>query len=204
MPAVSPDGQQIAFNYQGDIWTATINGENPKRLTVHEAYDTNPLWSHDGNSIAFESDRYGNNDIFIIPDEGGIPKRITYHSASDYLTDYTKDGNIIFSTRRDFAQVEREFETHIVSDKGGTPSRIMTSVGFDAKRSPNGKFIVFVKGNCRIQREAYKGAANRNIWLYDITNDIYTQLTTYEGNDFYPQWGDDSTIYFQSFKNREI
>ena len=197
-PSVSPDGLQIAFNFQGDIWTATINGENPKRLTVHEAYDTNPLWSHDGSSIAFESNRYGNSDIFIIPAEGGIPERITYHSASDYLTDYTKDNNIIFSTRRDFAQVEREYETHMVSVKGGTPSRIMTSVGFDAKLSPNGKYIVFVKGSCRIQREAYKGAANRNIWLYDIANDVYTQLTTFDGNDFYPQWGNDSTIYFQS------
>ena len=200
-PSVSPDGQQIAFNFQGDIWTATINGENAKRLTVHEAYDTNPLWSHDGSSIAFESNRYGNSDIFIIPSQGGLPKRITYHSASDYLTDYTNDGNIIFSTRRDFAQVEREYETHIVSDQGGTPSRLMTTVGFDSKLSPNGKFIVFVKGSCRIQREAYKGPANRNVWLYDIANDVYTQVTTYDGNDFYPQWGDDSTIYFQSSRS---
>ena len=96
-PSVSPDGLQIAFNFQGDIWTATINGENPKRLTVHEAYDTNPLWSHDGSSIAFESNRYGNSDIFTIPADGGISKRITYHSASDYLTDYTKDNNIILA-----------------------------------------------------------------------------------------------------------
>ncbi len=197
-PSVSPDGQQIAFNYQGDIWTATINGENAKRLTVHEAYDTNPMWSHDGNSIAFQSNRYGNNDIFIIPSQGGLPKRITFHSAYDYITDYTSDGHIIFSTRRAFAQVEREYETQIVSEKGGTPERYMSTVGMDAKRSPNGKFIVFVKGSCRIQREAYKGPANRNIWLYDIANDAYTQLTTFDGNDFYPQWGDDSTIYFQS------
>ncbi|WP_338358322.1 S41 family peptidase [Yeosuana marina] len=197
-PSVSPDGKQIAFNYQGDIWTATINGENTKRLTVHEAYDTNPMWSHDGNSIAFQSNRYGNNDIFIIPSQGGLPKRITFHSAYDYITDYTSDGHIIFSTRRVFAQVEREYETQIVSEKGGTPERYMSTVGFDAKRSPNGKFIVFVKGSCRIEREVYKGPANRNIWLYDIANDAYTQLTTYDGNDFYPQWSDDSTIYFQS------
>lgn len=200
-PSVSPDGKNIAFNYQGDIWTATINGENTKRLTVHEAYDSNPLWSHDGTSIAFESNRYGNNDIFTIPSQGGLSKRITFHSASDYITDYTKYGDIIFSTRRNFAQVEREYETHIVSDKGGTPTRYMTTVGFDAKRSPNGKFIVFVKGNCRIQREAYLGPANRNIWLYDIAKDAYTQLTSFEGNDFYPQWGDDATIYFQSSRS---
>ena len=197
-PSVSPNGTELAFNYQGDIWVSSINGDNARRLTVHEAYDTNPLWSHDGKSIAFQSNRYGNSDIFIISSQGGLPKRITFHSASDVLTDYTADGNIIFSTRRDFAQVEREYETHIVSDDGGTPARYMNTVGFDSKLSPNGKFIVFVKGNCRIQREAYRGPANRNIWLYDIANDAYMQLTTYDGNDFYPQWGDDSTIFFQS------
>jgi tricorn protease len=197
-PSVSPNGAEIAFNYQGDIWVAGINGENARRLTVHEAYDTNPLWSHDGKSIAFQSNRYGNSDIFIISSQGGLPKRITFHSASDVLTDYTAGGKILFSTRRDFAQVEREYETHMVSDDGGTPTRYMNTVGFDSKLSPNGKFIVFVKGSCRIQREAYRGPANRNIWLYDIANDAYSQLTTYDGNDFYPQWGDDSTIYFQS------
>ena len=188
-PSVSPNGTELAFNYQGDIWVAGINGNNARRLTVHEAYDTNPLWSHDGKSIAFQSNRYGNSDIFIISSEGGLPKRITFHSASDVLTDYTADGNIIFLTRRDFAQVEREYETHIVSNDGGTPARYMNTVGFDSKLSPNGKFIVFVKGNCRIQREAYRGPANRNIWLYDIAKDAYMQLTTYDGNDFYPQWG---------------
>jgi hypothetical protein len=42
-PSLSPDGNKIAFNYQGDIWTATIDGEELKRLTIHEAYDTNPV-----------------------------------------------------------------------------------------------------------------------------------------------------------------
>tara|TARA_R110002049_G_scaffold174462_5_gene341665 strand:+ start:2883 stop:6116 length:3234 start_codon:yes stop_codon:yes gene_type:complete len=198
MPSVSPDGKQLAFNFQGDIWISSINGDNPKRITVHEAYDTNPIWSHDGKTIAFESDRYGNSDIYTIPSDGGLSKRITFHSTSDYITDYTKDGTILFSTRRNFVQVERTFETHSVSDQGGTPSRLMTTVGSDAKLSPNGKFIAFVKGSCRITREAYRGSANRNIWLYDIKKDTYKQLTTYEGNDFYPQWGDNSTIYFQS------
>ncbi|MGZ0017490.1 S41 family peptidase [Yeosuana sp. AK3] len=200
-PSVSPDGKEIAFNYQGDIWTSSMNGENAKRITVHEAYDTNPIWSYDGRSIAFESDRYGNSDVYVIPAQGGLPKRITFHSASDFITDYTKDGNIIFSTRRDFAQVEREYETHIVSDQGGTPTRFMSTVGFDSKVSPNGKFIVFVKGSCRISREAYRGPANRDIWLYNIASDTYLKLTTFDGNDFYPQWGDDSTIYFQSSRS---
>ncbi|WP_303317897.1 S41 family peptidase [Flavivirga abyssicola] len=201
LPSISPNGQTIAFNYQGDIWTCNINGQNAKRLTIHEANDTNPIWSFDGKSIAFTSNRYGNNDVYIIASVGGIPKRITYHSANDNITDYTKNGDILFSTRRNFAQVERENETHIVNEKGGTPYRYMSALGSQATLSPNGKFIAFVKGSCRIQREAYKGPANNNIWLYDIEKDTYKQLTTFEGQDFYPQWGNDTTIYFQSARS---
>ncbi|NAS30057.1 PDZ domain-containing protein [Flavobacteriaceae bacterium R38] len=200
-PSISPDGKSIAFNFQGDIWTADINGQNAKRITVHEAYDTKPIWSYDGKSIAFQSNRYGNNDIYIIATNGGQPKRITYHSTNDVITDYTKDGDILFATRRNFLQVERETEIHKVNEKGGTPYRFMNSLGFDATVSPNGNFIAFVKGSCRLEREAYRGPANRNIWLYDIKNDSYEQLTTFNGNDFYPQWGDNNTIYFQSSRS---
>ncbi|GAL72054.1 PD40 domain-containing protein [Jejuia pallidilutea] len=95
-PAISPDDTTIAFNYQGDIWTANINGENPKRLTVHEAYDTKPVWSADGTSIAFISERFGNNDVYVMPATGGAPKRITYHSTSDIVTDYTPEATSFF------------------------------------------------------------------------------------------------------------
>ncbi|MEC3907805.1 S41 family peptidase [Tamlana sp. 2201CG12-4] len=200
-PSISPDGQTIAFNYQGDIWTSNINGKNAKRITIHEAYDTKPVWSPDGKSIAFQSDRYGNNDIYVIPSDGGLPKRLTFHSATDIITDYTANGDILFSTRRNFVQVEREYETHKVNEKGGTPSRYLSAVGFDATLSPNGKYVAFTRGTCRLEREAYNGPANRDLWLYIIESDKYVQLTDFGGNDFYPQWGDDSTIYFQSSRS---
>ncbi|TNJ42963.1 PD40 domain-containing protein [Tamlana fucoidanivorans] len=200
-PAISPDGQHIAFNYQGDIWTALIDGSNTRRLTIHEAYDTNPIWSYDGKQIAFQSDRYGNDDIYTIPAKGGLPKRLTFHSAPDNITDYTKNGDILFSTRRNFAQVEREAEIHIVNEKGGTPYRFLNAVGLQATMSPNGKIIAFVRGTCRMEREAYQGPANRDIWVYHIQNDTYSKITTYNGNDFYPQWANDHTIYFQSSRS---
>jgi len=200
-PSLSPDGQTLAFNYQGDIWTVKTTGENLKRLTIHESYDNNPLWSSDGKSIAFQSDRFGNNDIFIINSSGGTPARITYHSASDILTDFTADGDLYFETSRNYKQVERENEIFVVSAKGGTPFRLLNAVGFDAKLSPNKKFIAFTKGSCRIEREAYQGPANRDIWLYDIKNDTFNQLTTFNGQDLSPKWADDNTLYFQSARS---
>ncbi|RUA08748.1 MAG: peptidase S41, partial [Flavobacteriia bacterium] len=151
--------------------------------------------------IAFNSNRYGNNDIFLIPSEGGKPKRLTYHSASDVITDFAKNGEILFSTKRNFNQIEWEPEIDVIGKNGGTPYVKMTSFGNDATLSPNGRFIAFVKGPCRIQREEYQGPANKDLWIYDTKNDVYQQLTTFKGNDFYPKWADDHTIFYQSAKS---
>ena len=74
-PEISPDGTQIAFSYQGDIWTMSTSGTHPNRLTIHEGYESSPKWSKDGKTIAFSSDRFGNDDVFVMPSQGGRPDR---------------------------------------------------------------------------------------------------------------------------------
>ena len=195
-PTISPDGSKIAFSYQGDIWTVTANGGRADRLTLHEAYETNPKWSADGDQIAFQSDRYGNDDLFVMDAGGSIPTRLTFHASSDELMDFTADGELIFTTRRLYAQVEREREIHKVSINGGTPSLLIDALGLEPAVSPDGTKVAFVRGTCRIAREAYQGPANRDIWLYDLNTRQYTQLTDYNGNDFNPQWKDDNTLLY--------
>ena len=64
-PNLSPDGSELAFSYQGDIWTYNLNTKQAKRLTIHEGYESNPIWSKNGQQIAFSSNRKGANNIFI-------------------------------------------------------------------------------------------------------------------------------------------
>ena len=170
-------------------------------MTIHEAYESTPIWNYAGNKIAFTSNRWGGNDIFIINATGGTPKRLTYNSASDNLSDFTKSNRIIFSTSRVFRQVEWDHEINSVSANGGTPERIIDAVGDYAVESPNGKFIAYVKGYCRVAREAYKGSANKEIWLFNKDNNSFNKLTTYEGNDFNPKWAGNETIYFISSRS---
>ena len=197
-PAISPDGKKIAFCYQGDIWTVSAKGGRPYRVTVHEGYDSNPRWSPDGERLAFQSDRYGNDDIYSMPSNGGTPTRHTHHSASDILSSYTKDGFLLFLTKRVYAQVEREYEIYKSDPSLGTPTRFMDALGFDPVVSPDGNKIAFVRGTCRIEREAYRGSANRDLWIYDVSRKEYTQLTDFDGNDFSPKWLNDSTLLFIS------
>jgi Tol biopolymer transport system component len=201
-PEISPDGQTIAFSYQGDIWTVSSAGGRPHRLTIHDGYDANPAWSRDGRHIAFNSKRFGNDDVYLLRREGGTPTRLSYHSADDRVTGVHPDGSVLFISRRTYAQVEREWEILSV-DAGGqrTEQRFLDALGFDAVVSPDGSKVAFVRGSARTEREAYRGPANRDLWLYDIASDSYSQLTRFDGNDFLPKWAGDQTLYFLSSRS---
>ena len=202
-PSICSDGSQIAFSYQGDIWTVAANGGRPYRLTIHEAYEHTPIWSADSEQIIFTGNRYGNDDVYAIPSKGGYPKRLTYHSSFDQAYSIDTKGEILFGTNRLYRQVEWDFEIGKVSASGGTPERAMDAMGSNPEKSPNGQFIAYVMGSCKISREAYVGPANRNVWVYDTKTDAYYQITDNLGNDFMPHWlGNDKLCFISSVSGR--
>lgn len=198
-PALSPDGQTVAFSYQGDIWTVPATGGRAVRLTLHEAYEAHPRFSPDGSRIAFTSDRWGGDDIFVMDAAGGEPVRLTYHSSGDVLSDWTRDGRLLFETRRTYVQVEREREIYQVSVTGGTPDRILDAVGYTPRLSSDGRFLAFAFGSNGTERKRYRGAADKDIWIYDTQQQAYTVITPdFDGNDFEPTWSANRTLYFIS------
>ena len=64
-PAPSPDGSEIAFSWQGDLWLVPSSGGTARRITANPADERHPVWSRDGRLIAFASDRHGNYDVFV-------------------------------------------------------------------------------------------------------------------------------------------
>jgi C-terminal processing protease CtpA/Prc len=197
-PSISPDGEHLAFSFQGDIWVSDILGKTPKRLTIHEAYETSPVWSENGKSIIFSSERFGNFDLFEIPVSGGTPIRLTHHSASDSPYSVTPSDDVLFTTSRNYKQVERESEIYILENGSSTEKRFLDALGFDPVSSPDGNKIAFVRGTCRIDREAYNGPANRDVWVFDKSTKEYTQITTDGTNDFNPHWLNNEKLVFIS------
>lgn len=79
---ISPDGSRIAWmsirdGEDWDVYTMAIDGSDVRRLTDHLANDAYPSWSPDGRWIAFDSDRFGSIDLFVVSAEGGRPVRLT-------------------------------------------------------------------------------------------------------------------------------
>src|SRR5690242_4717818 len=89
-PAISAD--HIAFIYAGDLWVAGPDGSQPRRLTVSQGVESNPVFSPDGKTIAFTGQYDGNSDVYTIPVEGGIPRRLTWHPGADLVRGFTPDG----------------------------------------------------------------------------------------------------------------
>jgi len=59
------------------------DGSNQLRLTNNSAKDFGPTWSPDGSKIAFESDRDGNLEIYIMNADGSNQARLTNNPADD-------------------------------------------------------------------------------------------------------------------------
>ncbi|MEZ4688037.1 MAG: peptidase S41, partial [Bacteroidia bacterium] len=148
-PALSPDGSQIAFSHQGDIWMVGRDGGKSVRLTIHEGYESYPAWSPDGQRLAFTSTRNGNNDIFTIRPDGSEIRQLTWHSGNDNFPVWLGTDSILFSTNRLYASVEWEDEIYAAGASGGTPVRRLGALGEMAAASPDGRYIAFVRGACR-------------------------------------------------------
>ncbi|CAM1345560.1 S41 family peptidase [Tenacibaculum amylolyticum] len=195
-PAISPNANEMAFSYYGDIWVYNFNTKQSKRLTIHKGYESDPVWNKDGRELAFSSDRKGNTNVFITSAQGGVPKQLTYYPTTNTPTSWTGNGDVVFTTRRVYSGPEWDSQIYTVNEKGGTPKRLINAYGAMASVSPNGKLVAFVKGACRTAREDYSGSAQRDVWIYNKETDQYHQVTTSNKNDHSPVWDATGNLYY--------
>jgi Tol biopolymer transport system component/C-terminal processing protease CtpA/Prc len=210
-PSISPDGSKIAYTYKGDLYVVPSVGGDAKQITFHEAHDYKPVWSKDGNKIAFASDRYGNFDIFIMDANGGAASRLTYHSNDELPYDFSTDGTkVVFgATRLDIAS-HRQYPTgsqpelYTVSTKGGRVDQIWTIPSEYIQSNKDGSKMIYhdKKGGENEWRKHHQSGIARDIWIYDQRSDAHKMLTSFYGEDRNPVFSPDETeIFYLSESN---
>ncbi len=207
-PAISPDGTQIAFTYKGDLYLVPASGGTARPLTSHEAHDYMPVWSPDGRSLAFASDRYGNFDLFIVPVTGGEPRRLTYHSTAESPYSFTPDGqSIVFGAARMDTTEYRGFpaaympELYLVPVAGGRVTQILTTPAEDVQYSRDGRTMLYHdrKGQENAWRKHHTSSVTRDIWAYDTQAGTHRKITSSNAEDRNPVFVDgDRAFYYLS------
>lgn len=205
-PAISPNGKTIAFVYKGDIYTVSASGGEAVALTANPAHDYLPVWSHNGEYIAFASNRYGNMDVFIVPSKGGEPKRLTYHSADELPYAFTADDkHVLFGAARYDMASSRLYPTasqpelYSVPVNGGLVNQVLPVPAEWVSVTSDGKLLAFhdKKGGENEFRKHHLSSIARDIWIYNTQTQEYKQLTSYKGEDRNPVFAPgDSVIYF--------
>jgi tricorn protease len=191
-------GGKIVFSYLGDLWIANEDGTGAHPVTDHVARDIYPRFSPDGRWIAFSSNRYGNNDVFVIPAAGGAAKQLTFHSGNDEVVGWTRDGkSVMFRASRGFGAFPNVATLHTVAVDGGQEQPLPTDWGWSGSFSPDGKSLVFNRHPSTWSRRHYRGSFAADLWVTNLADKSYTKLLGDEQyNRFWPMWGADNAIYF--------
>lgn len=197
-------GEKILFTYDDDLWTVSLRGEAPVRLTSHPGREFAGKFSPDGKWIAFTASYDGVPDVYLIPAEGGAPRRMSYLPGGGQSLGWTPDGkNILFRSVFGRIPVSRDTRLWRVSLDGGLPELIPVDRGVNASFSEDGKRLAFVRrGNETYYWKRYKGGQHSSIWLADPGTGKFAPFTDYVGRNAFPVWIG-SSLFFTSDRSAD-
>jgi len=183
----SPDGQWLVFSRRGGeeaqgLWLRNPAGVNLFQLT--SGNDLAPVWSPDGDAIAFVRNVDGNRDIYLLlpedDDDWRGPVKVEPLIASpeaDHSPAWAPDGDtLVYVSERNGNP-----EIYVVeTDDDNPPLRLTTNEAEDSQPvwSPDGKHIAFVSD---LHGEG-------EIFVMDADGSNQQRLTHNDARDHSPDW----------------
>jgi serine/threonine-protein kinase len=136
-----------------------------------------------GGLIAFQSDRAGGNDIYVMQGDGSGVTQLTFGIADDRAPAWSPDGREIAYQSNDGG----DYEIHAISVPGGQDRQITRNEcnDYSPVYSPDGRQLVYYS-DCD---------GNREIYVVDVSGSNIRQLTkTDETYNWYPSWSPDGRL----------
>lgn len=168
---LSPKGERAVFSARGDIFTVPIEKGGARNLTRSSgAHDRFPVWSPDGRSIAYISDRTGEDEVWIVAQDGSTPPQqlTTGGSAQRYAPAWSADSKkIVFGDKNGRVYVVNvaSRQMQMIVD---APNGQITDYEF----SPRGNYIAYSMGGRNGVTSVYIWSAEENK-NYRVTPEMF-------------------------------
>jgi Tol biopolymer transport system component/C-terminal processing protease CtpA/Prc len=206
-PAIAPDRSEIAFASGGDLWSAPLAGGDARLLVSHPANESQPVFSPDGKTVAFVSDRTGGGDIYLLTLANGDLRRLTFDDGNELLDGWSRDGQWLY-----YSSSSREIagnDIYRVRASGGMPMPVTAdrfTNEFAAAPSPDGQSIAFsARGNGPGQwwRKGHSHLDESEIWLMKgLSTSSYEKLVDRGAKNYWPMWSADGrNVFYMSDKS---
>ncbi|MEZ4903740.1 MAG: hypothetical protein R2822_19270 [Spirosomataceae bacterium] len=193
--SLSPTGKRALFEYRGDIFTVPKENGDWRNLTHSSGVaDRSPVWSPDGQKIAWFSDAGGEYQL-VISDQEGVtqPRTIALSNPTFYFKPaWSPDGKHI-------AYTDTDYNLWVINIESGQPKKIDTERYAHPNRSlnpvwsPDSKWIAY----SRILDNQHKA-----IKVYNIDTGAMQQLTDGMSDAISPVWdANGKYLYFLASTN---
>jgi tricorn protease len=198
---LSADGKRMAFVVRGDIFVVTIDkGGEAKRLTDNPTRDGDMIWSPDGKTLVYSSNRDGGFHLYTVNIATKETRQLTKGGGTDSSPRYSPDGKWIA-----FRRGPKTGLYLIKPDGSGEQAVVKGPNVSDFRWSPDSRWLAYA------QEDAIR---NQDIWIVGLTPEGQVMkvaaplnVSDHPGFNNLPQWfGDGKKIAFRSnrYHNRDI
>lgn len=147
VPDVPPDPYVGGYVFVSDrdgnneIYLMAADGSQQIAITQDPGEDLDPMWSPDGQHIAFRSSRNGVIELFVMTPDGGGVTDLSHGEAA--WARWSPDGaHLAFVSRR-----SGQPELYVTALDGSEPRQLTSDGGSAPAWSPDGRRLVYVHDN---------------------------------------------------------
>ena len=188
----------IVFVCEDDLWTVAAGGGIARRLTVNPGAASFPVFSPDGQALAFTGRDDGPAETYVMSAEGGIPRRLTWLGARSQTLGWTRDGHGIIAA----TDWQQPFAGDMRPISVGTTGSAPEFLGYGPARAlsfgPKPGSVVIGRNSGDPSRwKRYRGGTAGTLWIDRQGDGKFSELIRLDGNLANPMWLG-SRIFFLS------